>query len=116
MNTRAIGDRGEQAAARFLQGQGWQVVVQNFRGRRGEVDIIALDGDTWVFIEVKTRNTSRFGTGRESVDVRKQRRIAAAAEEFLARRGALDAKARFDVIECSDSGKACHITNAFECK
>jgi putative endonuclease len=94
---RRRGEEAEELAARFLAGQGLVVVARNYRTRLGEVDLVARDGATLVFVEVRLRSWSAFGGAAGSVDGRKQRRIVAAARHYLARLGAEPA-CRFDVI------------------
>ncbi|CAG0930904.1 partial hypothetical protein, partial [Planctomycetaceae bacterium] len=68
MNKLAIGKQGEDEAAAFLEGKGYAVLERNYRCRYGEIDIVARDGRTVVFVEVKTRGSDRFGTPTASVD------------------------------------------------
>ncbi|RMF24949.1 MAG: YraN family protein, partial [Deltaproteobacteria bacterium] len=90
------GDRGEEAAARYLQRLGYKIVARNYSCRYGEVDLIALDGRTLVFIEVKLRR-GRFDP-LEAVDERKQRHLSRVAFDFLRRHAMLGRPARFDVV------------------
>lgn len=83
MSRTRLGRRGEAMAAQHLQALGYQVLVCNWRTRAGELDIVALDGDTLVFVEVKTRRTHTFGAPEESIDARKQAQLARLAELFL---------------------------------
>ena len=92
---RFLGDRGERAAARHLRRQGFRILLRGYRTPRGEIDLIARDGRTVVFIEVKTR---RHGEPAEAVTVEKQRRLTLAALQFLRENGLLECPARFDVI------------------
>lgn len=92
---RLLGDRGERAAARHLRRQGLRVLRRGYRTRHGEVDLIARDGDTVVFVEVKVR---RSGVPAEAVTPEKQRRITLAALHFLRRYGLLESRSRFDVV------------------
>jgi putative endonuclease len=88
-------------------------VERNYRSRLGELDIIALDGDTVVFVEVKRRRQAECGL--EAVDAGKRRRIARLALEYLCRHGALDSDVRFDVVAVEDRGLACvHVKDAFD--
>jgi putative endonuclease len=98
-NTRALGRAGEDLAERHLIGAGFRILARNVHLRHAELDLVALDRTTLVFVEVRLRRSARFGSGEESVDRRKQRRIAAAAAELLAR-GRLPraARIRFDVV------------------
>lgn len=104
----ATGRRGEDAAARFLARSGRVILHRNWRCRLGELDIVAEERGTLVFVEVRTRRaSSRFGTAAESVDGRKLRRIAACAQLYLQAFGKTNVPIRFDVIACtveSDDG------------
>jgi len=77
-----FGKRGEDTAVKYLERHGYKMLAANYRCRLGEIDIIAMEGDTIVFIEVKTRGGDAFGEGVESVDARKQRRIIAVSERL----------------------------------
>lgn len=94
--SREIGDFGENAAADYIQQRGMRVIKRNFYCRAGEIDIIARDGEYTVFIEVKTRRSSRCGTPAEFVDFRKQEKIIRTALYYL---GSEDYAMRFDVAE-----------------
>ena len=114
---RKNGLRGEVLAARYLRQQGYQMVNGNYRTRLGEVDLIALDGEILVFFEVKTRTPDSFGQPLDAVDYQKQRRVVAAAKQFIASRG-YEGTVRFDVLEVQlhsdESGDIHHIPDAFE--
>jgi putative endonuclease len=90
---------GENAAASYLQSLGFEILDRNFRTREGEIDIIALDGDTLCFVEVRARTSRRFGSPGESVDEQKMRKIAALADEYLLQKGPHQANSRFDIVE-----------------
>ncbi len=112
---RWFGDRGERAAARHLRRAGMRIIVRNYRTSQGEVDLIARDGDTVVFVEVKAR---RRGVPAEAVTPEKQRRLTDAALHFLRRHRLLECPSRFDVVAIvwPDSGRAPaieHIRDAF---
>lgn len=112
-----FGDSGEESAVGLLQAQGYKILARNYRAGSAEIDIIARDKDTFCFIEVKARNSDRFGLPEEAVSVFKQRRISRVALVFLKENKLLDKKARFDVISLlySESGiKADLIKNAFD--
>ena len=99
---RATGRRGEEAAARYLAAKGYRLLHRNWRCRLGELDIVAEDEGTIVIVEVRTRAAhGRFGTPAESVDIRKQRKLAAVAQVYLAQTGRQHAQVRFDVIACT---------------
>ena len=117
--TGAIGRRGEEMAIEHLKKLRYCILERNYRTSFGEVDIIARDKDTVVFVEVKTRQTTRFGTPFEAVDVRKQRQVSRVAQEYLQTHGATDVLARFDVVAVRvDRDNRLitidHLQNAFE--
>jgi putative endonuclease len=95
---RELGAAGEAAAAQFLTRLRYKILERNYRCPAGEVDLIALDRGTVVFVEVKTRHQDNFGSPFEAVDGRKQRRIERAAAHYLARRRLNTRDARFDVV------------------
>lgn len=92
-----IGRWAESFVATALQGRGMMIVTRNFRTRFGEVDLIAADGDTLRFVEVRARKPSRFGAPSETVTASKSRRIIAASQEYLQRSGAVWSDWRIDV-------------------
>ena len=95
----AIGRRAEQAACRYLKQQHCRLLCQNYRGPKGEIDLIMEDGDCLVFIEVRYRRNNDFGTPLESVDKPKQQRIIKTARYFLQRNPTLGYEnRRFDVV------------------
>lgn len=97
--TRAeIGARGEASAAQYLEAHGYQIVVQNFRTRAGEIDLIAQTDQFLTFTEVKTRESAQFASARCFVTIAKQRRIIAAASAWLVTHPTA-LQPRFDVIE-----------------
>lgn len=93
------GKQAEQGAASFLEQQGCEVVERNFHCRLGEIDIIVRDGSTLVFVEVRCRQNPRFGSAAESVTRRKQQRLLAAAQLYLAKHPRNELPCRMDVIE-----------------
>ena len=93
----ALGDRGENMAARFLRNHGYKIILRNFRCEVGEIDIIAKDGKTLVFVEVKTRADDE-PTPEEQVEHVKQHQVTKAAKFYLARYGVPQPPARFDVV------------------
>ncbi len=93
-----LGQRGESAAARFLRKKGYEIVARSDRQRLGEIDLVAVDGSTIVFVEVKTRRSHEAGHPADAVDPQKQRRLTRLALAFLKRHGLLESPARFDVI------------------
>ncbi len=97
---RRKGDRGESYVATYLKKQGYTVIEQQFRCRRGEIDVIARSPDGIIcFVEVKTRKDAVFAEAREFVTPAKQRRIRAAAQYYLIKYGNPDSLCRFDVAE-----------------
>lgn len=111
------GKLGEDLATVELWHQGYAILARRYRTRYGEIDIVAQDGETIVFVEVKARRSDRFGTAAESVTPWKQRRIAAMALDYLAWSGRTDAPCRFDVVAIdgvtSDKVTIQHIKSAF---
>jgi putative endonuclease len=93
-----LGDRGEEAARRFLQAKGYQVVAAKYRCRWGEVDLVARDGGELVFVEVRTRRSSAFGTPEESVTPAKVRHLLAACQHYLQEHQAADLPWRIDLV------------------
>ena len=79
MDTASVGRQAEALAERLLVGAGLAIIARNFRCRHGEIDLIAREGDTFVFCEVRLRASEAFGGAAESITARKQARIAAAA-------------------------------------
>jgi len=95
-----MNDRGaaaEALAARFLEARGVRIVERNYRCRGGEIDIIANDGATLVFVEVRLRRDNAFGGAAASITAAKQRRLALAARHYLGRLGR-EPPCRFDAI------------------
>jgi putative endonuclease len=94
----ALGKRGEDAAASYLERVGMTIVDRNWRTKSGEIDIVALDGSTLVLCEVKTRKTTAAGTPEESVTPAKQRRYRRLAGAYVQQAGVSPVDVRFDVI------------------
>jgi putative endonuclease len=92
------GEKGETAACRYLEAQGFAVLARNFRCPSGEVDVVARKGDTTVFVEVKERHGESHGQGHEAVTFGKRRRIVRAARLYAAARGLSETPLRFDVV------------------
>lgn len=111
-HARARGALGEVRAEQFLCSRGMEILARNAVFPGAEIDLIARDGQTIVFIEVKTRLSSRGASGREAVTPAKQRRICQGALAYLAQNGLMSAQARFDVIEIQGE-RVTHIPNAF---
>jgi putative endonuclease len=94
-----LGAFGERVAAAHLESRGYRIVERNFRAPEAEIDIVALDGDTIVFVEVRTRRGGAAGMAELSVDARKQRQLLRAVDRYAqAHPEAADAPLRIDVI------------------
>lgn len=91
-----LGWRGEEAVRRWLERRGFMFVERNFRTRYGEIDLIMKDGDTLVFVEVKTRRSRSFGAPEESVSERKLERLEAAVAQYI-QRHVVDGPYRIDL-------------------
>ena len=81
-----LGDWGEDAAKKFLEKQGYQILDRKYRCRWGEIDLVARDGEDLVFVEVRTRRSKLFGTPQESITESKAGRLVAACEDYLQNR------------------------------
>ena len=107
---------GQQAAEKFLQSKGYEILARNYRAKSGEVDLIVKDGEYIVFVEVKFRRGLKYGYPREAVGYTKQKRIMDTALHYLAHNNLADTDMRFDVVEVLEQqGKmyASHVENAF---
>ncbi len=114
--SRLLGIRGERAAARYLRRQGMRILVRGYRARSGEIDLVAREGNTLVFVEVKAR---RQGTPAEAVTLEKERRITLAALRFMRRYRVLEARPastswRLSGATTSSRPRIEHIRNAFD--
>jgi putative endonuclease len=98
---RWFGNRSERAAARFVRGLGYRIVAQNYSCPHGELDLVAVDDRTVVFIEVRSTGTDDLAWPAASVDDRKQSRLTRLALHFLQEHGLLNHSARFDVLALS---------------
>ena len=94
-----LGERGERAATKHLRRKGFKIIERRLRMRVGEIDIITVDGETVVFVEVKTRRSEALGRPSESISKTQQARLTRAALAFLKSHGLLEHAARFDVVE-----------------
>jgi putative endonuclease len=101
---RSLGRRGEDAAAAFLEGEGYQILHRNYRFGRGEIDIIAREGRAIVFVEVKARGGDRYGEPEEAVTAAKVRRIRRIASAYIAQRRLAECDCRFDVVAVKFEG------------
>ncbi len=115
---KSLGQRGEDFAARYLKRLGYHVVGRQIDLRVGELDVVAVDGRTVVFVEVKTRTSDAAGSPAEAVDDLRQERMTRAALAYLKSHGLLEYSARFDVValtwpEGARAPTVKHIQNAF---
>lgn len=97
-HTRERGNKAEDRAVELLLRKGLRIEERNFRTKLGELDIVARDGSTLVFVEVRSRQTNRFGSALDAVGWRKQRQVSRVATMYLARRRPRFVTCRFDVI------------------
>ena len=98
VSRRATGNRGEDLAAAFLEKRGWTILGRNVRTARGELDLVARDADTLVFVEVRTRRGNAFGSPEESVTPRKQQKLVELAESYLETQPSANIPCRIDVV------------------
>lgn len=113
----SLGKSGEELAVAYLVKLGYRILARNYRQKSGEIDIICLDGTDHVFIEVKTRQTVRYGHPLEAVTRHKQRQISRTALDYMARHDLLEAPVRFDVIAVTSAQgepRITHIKCAFD--
>lgn len=113
----ALGKLGEDLALRRIRALGYKILARNYRCPVGEIDLIARDGATLVFIETKTRQATSGFSAKEAVDERKRRKIAQAALVYLKECRLTEAKARFDVVAVTLTRGRPHIDviqNAFD--
>jgi putative endonuclease len=98
MQKKELGKKGEEVAVRFLKKSGYHIIQRNYACRMGEMDVIAKEKDTLVFVEVKTRTSTLFGSPQLAVNISKQKQISKVALNFLKEKHLEDVKARFDVV------------------
>ncbi len=114
-----LGSRGEDLAAAYLENLGYRIISRRERVLRGDIDIIAVDDRTVVFVEVRTRSDIRHGHPAETVNFRKQRRIATLASAYIRRHRLEDCRVRIDVVTVTVAGAdgtptVEHFQDAFE--
>ncbi len=115
--SRMTGQQGEEMASDFLKKRGYKIIKRNYRTVFGELDIIAKDGETLVFVEVKMRSQDRFGAPQYSVDLKKQARVGRVALAYLSCNKTDSCACRFDVVSIVKNLQGVHvelIQNAFE--
>ena len=111
-----FGQKSEQRAASFLKKNGYTIIAKNYKWRQGEIDLIANDGDTLVFCEVKARKNKTFGTPLEGITTAKAEKIRKTAEHYMYKNGITNVDCRFDVVTIDESGEGSSIElirNAF---
>jgi len=118
MKRKALGELGEKMAREYLKKKGYHILETNFRCREGEIDIVAQDKDYLVFVEVRTRTGSDFGTPEESLTAAKKERLVSLALAYLQTHRDLPSLSRFDVVavELDQKGRVSRlelIQNAF---
>ena len=112
-----FGERGENLAVWYLEKNGYKIIEQNYRNQMGEIDIIAREKKTIVFVEVKSRRSIRYGSPKLAVTPKKQRKISMVALYYLKTTRQIDSKARFDVVAITsnrDEPRIEIVKNAFE--
>ena len=112
-----LGQTGESLAAWYLKKSGYKILEQNYRTPLGEIDIIAKEKKTIVFVEVKSRQSFRYGNPKWAVTPQKQRKISMVALQYLKSTRLMDARARFDVVAITsnrDEPQIEIVKNAFE--
>lgn len=97
-STRGYGEQGEDFAVRLLKRNGYKIIERNFRTKLGEIDIVALSGDTLVFVEVKTRWSKKFGLPEEAVTPKKLRKIKRVGQLYSLTHPTAPKKMRVDVV------------------
>lgn len=113
----SAGQQGEERAVKFLLSQGLAILARNYRSYRGELDIVARDVDTLCFVEVRLRDSGRYGSPLETIGLRKRKNLSIAAMDFLIRRHLAYTKiaCRFDVIGIErKKDEIVWLKNAFE--
>lgn len=98
------GKTGENCAVAELERRGYAILARRYRTRHGEIDIVAREDETTVFVEVKARATGEFGTAAEAITPWKRRRLVRMATDYLARNGLANHRCRFDVVAIDDVG------------
>lgn len=111
------GKEGESIAGKYLTSKGYLILETNYRNKIGEIDLIALDKDILVFVEVKTRTSTKFGYAFEAVDYRKQKKIINTSLVYVKFKKIHDTQIRYDIIEIymTKNPKINHLENAFYC-
>ena len=109
MDRKTVGQQAENIACQFLQEKGLIHKESNYRCKQGEIDLIMMDDRTLVFIEVRYRKSSLFGTAAETIDTHKQHKLILTAQHYLSAKGKHHSASRFDVISIQGSLNSDHI-------
>lgn len=104
-----VGKAGEEAAVQYLLQRGYHILQRNYRCRFGEIDLIAWDGGTLAFIEVKTRRSQRFGPAASAVTFEKQRHLIKASQMYMTQMKKAYALCRFDVVAVEMDAHGLHV-------
>jgi putative endonuclease len=104
-----VGRTGEDAAVQYLLQRGYYILERNYRCRFGEIDLVARDGDTLTFIEVKTRRSRTFGPAAAAVTHTKQRHLIKASQMYMVQHGKREDLCRFDVVTIDMDGQESRI-------
>jgi putative endonuclease len=113
----SLGKWGEDTAVNYLRHAGFKIIARNYRHIFGEIDIVAIKDNTYIFIEVKTRRSARYGHPAEAVTFRKKRQISKAALEYVTRHQLTEYPMRFDVVSIikkPEGTEISHLESAFE--
>ena len=98
MNKKELGNLAEELARDYLAKQGLIIIARNYYVKAGELDIVALDGECLVFVEVRSKSRTDYGTPEDTISLKKQRFLYRAAEQFLIKEKMSDKICRFDVV------------------
>ncbi|MFH1478401.1 MAG: YraN family protein [Candidatus Omnitrophota bacterium] len=118
LSRKESGKKGEELALGYLKKQGYKILEKNYKTKLGEIDIIGMDGRYCSFIEVRSRENTRFGSPEESIDIKKRSKLIRAALFYIKNKKMEDKPCRFDVVAVlginSASPKINLIKNAFQ--
>jgi putative endonuclease len=113
IDRQTLGKSGEDLAIDELERRGYAILARRYRTRHGEIDVVARDGETTVFVEVKARTTGEFGRAAEAVTPQKQRRLVSMATDYLVRHRLMDRPCRFDVLTIDGGGADRQVVTLF---
>lgn len=115
MNSRSIGNYGEDIACAYLKKEGYEILERNFITKAGEIDIVAVAEGYLIFVEVKLRKSATFGRASNAVNYHKQMKISKVASSYIAKYRKFSVPVRFDVVEIyTDTNDVNLIKNAFD--